>query len=65
MLKILQNISQNKKANFEEWKEKYKNVSLGGWGFNELDSWVTKIDEGEKKRKVKEALEVFKAHKND
>ena len=65
MLKILQNIAQNKKANLQEWKEKYKDVSLGGWGFNELDSWVTKIDESEKKRKVKEALEVFKAHKND
>ena len=65
MLKTLQNIAQNKEANLEEWKEKYKDVSLGGWGFTALDSWVAKMGEGEMKRKVKEALEVFKAHKND
>ena len=65
MLKILQNIAQNKKANLQEWKEKYKDVSLGGWDFTALDSWVAKMGEGEMKRKVKEALEVFKAHKND
>lgn len=65
MLKILQNISQNKETNIEYWKEKYKNISLADWSFNELESWVAKMEESDKKSKLKETLKIFKNHKKD
>jgi len=61
MLKILQNIVQEKESNVEKWKEKYRGVKLD-WSFSELDVWVAKMGNSEKKRKLIDTLDIFKKY---
>lgn len=63
MLKILQDVVNDKKVNVEEWKQKYHGVGLGGWGFDELDAWIDGMQENKVKTKLLEVLKVFKGHK--
>ena len=65
MLKIIKDISQNKKVDLIVWQEKYSDVSLGGWSFSELDEWVKTIKDKATKNKLNKALAIFKAHNND
>ena len=61
MLKILQGILTHYEGEVDVWKEKYKDVSLGSWSFDELDRWV--VDkEKKKKTKLLEAIKIFKSH---
>ena len=62
MLKILQNITHNKKVNLEQWKQKYYDVEMG-WDFEMLDEWIDGFDEGEVKERLREAIGVFKGHR--
>jgi len=62
MLKILQNITHNKKVNLEQWKQKYRGVEMG-WDFDILDEWIDRFDEGEVKERLREAIGVFKGHR--
>ena len=61
MLKILQDIVQNKEVDLEEWVQKYRGVELG-WDFDILDEWIDGFDEGEVKERLREAMGVFKGH---
>jgi len=68
MLKILQDITHNKKVNLEQWKQKYRGVEMG-WDFDILDEWIDGFDgfdgfdEGEVKERLREAIGVFKGHR--
>ena len=59
MLKILQDITHNKKVNLEQWKQKYRGVEMN-WDFDILDEWIDGFDEGEVKERLREAIGVFK-----
>ncbi len=61
MLKILQDITHNKKVNLEQWKQKYRGVEMD-WNFDILDEWIDGFDEGEVKERLIEAVGVFKGH---
>ena len=65
MLKNLESISKGKEINMGEWDLKYQGVSLGGWGFTELDKWIGEFKDEVIKEKLTEALTLMKAHKND
>jgi len=61
VLKILQNIVAHKEVDIEIWKQNYHGIELNvGW--DSLDKWVSKINDGVVKTKVMEALVVFKKH---
>ena len=62
MLKILQDLTHKKKVNLEQWKQKFKGVSMGGWSFDELEVWIDGVEDSDVKAKLQEALEVFKGH---
>ena len=65
MLKNLELISEGKQENIMVWDEKYRDVSLGGWGFEEIDKWIVEFKDETIKQKLIEAERVIKAHKND
>ncbi len=60
MLKILQDISHKKEVNLEQWKQKYEGVSMGGWSFDELETWIDGVEDRDLKVRLREALGVFK-----
>ncbi|MDQ7085689.1 MAG: tetratricopeptide repeat protein [Sulfurovum sp.] len=62
MLKILETIHLDKvySLSLDEWKQKYDGVSLGSWGWDEIDTWMETIEDSTKKAKLLEAVEVFK-----
>ena len=62
MLKILQDTTHNKKVNLKQWKQKYREISLGGWNFNELNKWIDGVNNKKIKDRLKEALGVFEEH---
>ena len=64
MLKIIKNISQGKNVSIEEWKKKYKNTSLGGWGFEELRGWSKTLKNEKIKQEVNKALKIFEKHED-
>jgi len=61
MLKIIKDLTQNKKVDLKAWQSKYEGVHLD-WGFDELDEWVKTLKDEALKKKINEALEVFKGH---
>jgi len=61
MLKIIKNITENKKVDLKAWQSKYRGVELY-WGFSELEGWVKTLKDEALKQKINEALEVFKGH---
>ena len=64
MLKILQDITHNKKVNLEQWKQKYRGVEMG-WDFEMLYEWIDGFDEGEIKKRLREAIAFFKRVNNE
>jgi len=64
MLKILQDITHNKKVNLEQWKQRYRGVEMG-WNFDILDKWIDGFDEGEVKERLCEAIAFFKRVNNE
>jgi len=62
MLKILQDISLNKKVNVKKWEEKYFDIPLNDWSFDELHEWVSKIKEEKIRTNLEQALTVFEVH---
>ncbi len=64
MLKILEAISRDIEYPLspKEWKQKYKGVELLNWGWDEIDEWLESLPNSEKKKKLQEAVEVFKNH---
>ena len=64
MLKILQDITHNKKVNLEQWKQKYRGVKMN-WNFDMLDEWIDGFDEGEVKERLREAIAFFKRVNNE
>ena len=65
MLKILQDIVNDKVVNIEGWKQEYKGISLNAWSFDSLHKWVDNMKEGKIKRELENALEVFERHGKD
>jgi len=63
MLKVFENISKCKENGLNEWLEKYKDVTIGGWSFNELKEWINNYENKEIKEKLLEALDIFENHK--
>ena len=63
MLKILQDIVNDKEVKINSWRAKYRGVDLGGWSFDELDMWIGEIKDSKIKNRLMEAVEVFKKHK--
>ena len=65
MLKILEAISRDIEypLSLKEWQEKYKGVDLANWGWDKIDEWIESLPNGEKKKKLQEAVRVFKAYK--
>jgi tetratricopeptide (TPR) repeat protein len=61
MLKIFQNIVDNKKINIGLWLKKYELVKLN-WNFNLLKKWITTIDDKEVKEKLELILNEFSEH---
>jgi len=59
MLKVFQNIVNEKPSNLEQWQERYRGVSMGGWSFDELRTWIEAMEESEVKDRLVEALGVF------
>jgi tetratricopeptide (TPR) repeat protein len=62
MLKVFQNIHNRQASQLEQWQENYRGVSLGGWSFDELRSWIEPMEESETKTKLLETLKVFENH---
>ncbi len=65
MLKIFQDIANGKDSEIESWKQKYVDVSLGGWNFDILHEWIDGFEDGEIKTRLVEALGVFEGHHNN
>jgi len=65
MLKGFKLISKGEQEDMRAWDEKYKDVSLGGWGYDEIDAWINKTEDEVIKSKLIEAQRLVKAHKND
>jgi len=65
MLQIVQSISINKPYNLtpKEWDEKYKDIKIESWDFEELDEWANNTKDKDKKAKLKNAIKIFKTHK--
>ena len=61
MLKIIKDLTQNKKIDLKAWQNKYEGIYLD-WGFAELDEWVKTLKDKTLKKKINEALEIFKRH---
>jgi len=64
ILKILRSIATDKHyaLTAKSWSEKYHGVRLNTWDWNDLDKWIADISDGDRKEKLVEAIEVFKAH---
>ncbi|WP_373001657.1 tetratricopeptide repeat protein [Sulfurimonas sp.] len=67
MLEIIKDIKNNKDITnkLQNWKDKYKSVSLKGWGFKELESLINSEDNPKIKSHLQNALEIFKLHPQD
>jgi tetratricopeptide (TPR) repeat protein len=66
MIKILHNALHNEQdSEIEKWQEQYKEVSLGGWSFKELDIWKDNLTDQIIKTRIGKYLNIFKGHKND
>jgi len=65
MLQIVQSISTNNSYNLtpKEWDEKYKDIKIESWDFEELDEWANNTKDKDKKAKLKNAIKIFKTHK--
>ena len=61
MLKILQDITHNKKVNLELWKQKYRSVEMD-WNFDMLHEWVDGVQDKEIRTRLMKALKVFEGH---
>ena len=59
MLKLLEQIANGGQVDVEAWREKYADIGLGGWSFDELHEWVDGVEDIEVKEKLREAIEVF------
>jgi len=59
MLKLLSQLSHNKKVDINIWVDTYKEQSLSDWSFTELETWAKKKDYP-LKEKLLDAIEVFK-----
>ena len=46
----------------QEWKEKYDDVSMEGYSFEELEKWSDTIDDVSIKYRIKEYISIFKSH---
>ena len=62
MLKILQAIAMQStyELSLETWGQKYEGLKYK-WGWNEIDSWLNRMEEGELKIRLLEAVAFFKA----
>lgn len=49
-------------AKIAEWKEKYHDVSMEGYSFEELEKWSDNIDDISIKYRIKEYISTFKSH---
>ncbi len=61
MLKIMDKIVKGENVDLEEWSKKYEGIK-SEWEFQELRTWVSSMDEGEKKEKLFKALNTFEEH---
>ena len=62
MLKIFENLRDEKKVNLEEWREKYALITFGSWSFEGLHEWIEAMEDSGKKEKLLEALKMFENH---
>ena len=64
MLEILNNAKKlDQDKALQEWKEIYKEQSLGDWGFDELDEWNESMTDENVKQRVKKYIDEFKYFK--
>jgi len=61
MLKIIKNITKNRKVDIESWEKRYKGIYLD-WSFKELKEWVKTLKDEKIRKCIYEALEVFEKH---
>lgn len=66
MLKILQAIAKSSSyvLSKEAWIQKYEGIKKSDWGWEEIDNWLSRMEEGETKVQLLEALTFFKANLN-
>jgi len=62
MLKIFQALASGQELSLERWEQEYREVSIGGWSFDELREWIDGVGDDEIKAKLLEALGVFEGH---
>jgi tetratricopeptide (TPR) repeat protein len=62
MLKIFEKIILNKKIYIEKWEIEYKDTHFS-WNFDILDKWIETIEDKDIKKRLLEAIKVFKNHK--
>ncbi len=63
MLQILEKakiITQDNEI--KQWQEKYKDMSLNNWSFDDLDTWIETLEE-EPKQRLEKYLAIFKEYK--
>ncbi|GEM_PF-5917685 len=66
MLLLLQNAKTSlQDSEVQSWLEKYQDVKYSGWGFDELEKWITNAtDSDEVKQRIQSYIETFKTHLN-
>jgi tetratricopeptide (TPR) repeat protein len=63
MLEILKNAQDlNQDELMNRWKEEYKDYHFENWSFEELRTWNNKMEDGEKKNRIKVYLDEFIKH---
>jgi tetratricopeptide (TPR) repeat protein len=51
---------QEQSTKIKELKDKFSDVDFGNWGWDELERWAEKLQDGGAKDRVKETIEIFR-----
>ena len=59
---LLEQIANGEQVEVDVWREKYADISLVDWSFDELYEWVDGVEDESVKGRLSDALEVFEGY---